>query len=464
MVIITHLDPPVESAVSALTLRLNNDLIDEFKRCLSAGIKPKLVVKDGLMSIKVEAAEYPCIKIPETLNVDVYSSQGASRSRYDGRVATKLSVITDAKKIRDYLRDVERRKHEATPASPVSYRESSPDVTRVAGNPFAVSSSDPPATVATKFIQLLALGPASDADLTDKLGAVPLAQLKTDYAQVYDPNNAFYQDDRFPTVERRRRLGGASDSDGQQFILKDKSYKEFQPWDWTFYSAFERKLVLQNIHRALTRLGYSETHPLRRKLGDPTAPAASAAASPAAALGGGRLSSKRGSPVRSLPAKRKLSSSSSSSSDDDKHPKRPRGESDTSPSSEDDDTPLSRRAPATPVPAAERADKPDKRMDYYTQLAGKFRERYKEYASLYARLQNPANTSKAESKRQLLKLFEMHTQLSQWKKTLWDYDHDAAKKADIMALSKHKNSPRATPPPGSRSSSAAPKAKFSLNY
>ncbi|CAN3366517.1 hypothetical protein DICA3_F02872 [Diutina catenulata] len=455
MVIITHLDPPVESAVSALTLRLNNDLIDEFKRCLSAGIKPKLVVKDGLMSIKVEAAEYPCIKIPETLNVDVYSSQGASRSRYDGRVATKLSVITDAKKIRDYLRDVERRKHEATPASPVSYRESSPDVTRVAGNPFALSSSDPPATVATKFIQLLALGPASDADLTDKLGAVPLAQLKTDYAQVYDPNNAFYQDDRFPTVERRRRLGGASDSDGQQFILKDKSYKEFQPWDWTFYSAFERKLVLQNIHRALTRLGYSETHPLRRKLGDPTAPAA---------LGGGRLSSKRGSPVRSLPAKRKLSSSSSSSSDDDKHPKRPRGESDTSPSSEDDDTPLSRRAPATPVPAAERADKPDKRMDYYTQLAGKFRERYKEYASLYARLQNPANTSKAESKRQLLKLFEMHTQLSQWKKTLWDYDHDAAKKADIMALSKHKNSPRATPPPGSRSSSAAPKAKFSLNY
>lgn len=412
----------------------------------------------------MEAAEYPCIKIPETLNVDVYLSQGASRLRYDGRVATKLSVITDAKKIRDYLRDVERRKHEATPALPVSYRELLPDVTRVAGNPFAVSSSDPPATVATKFIQLLALGPASDADLTDKLGAVPLAQLKTDYAQVYDPNNAFYQDDRFPTVERRRRLGGASDSDGQQFILKDKSYKEFQPWDWTFYSAFERKLVLQNIHRALTRLGYLETHPLRRKLGDPTAPAASAAASPAAALGGGRLLLKRGLPVRSLPAKRKLLLLLSLSLDDDKHPKRPRGELDTLPLLEDDDTPLLRRAPATPVPAADRADKPDKRMDYYTQLAGKFRERYKEYASLYARLQNPANTSKAESKRQLLKLFEMHTQLLQWKKTLWDYDHDAAKKADIMALSKHKNLPRATPPPGLRSSLAAPKAKFSLNY
>lgn len=80
MVIITHLDPPVELAVSALTLRLNNDLIDEFKRCLSAGIKPKLVVKDGLM------VSSPCGECASTgPEVAATDAGGAARVCHFGR-------------------------------------------------------------------------------------------------------------------------------------------------------------------------------------------------------------------------------------------------------------------------------------------------------------------------------------------------------------------------------------------
>lgn len=83
MVIITHLDPPVELAVSALTLRLNNDLIDEFKRCLSAGIKPKLVVKDGLM------VSLPCGECASTgPEVAATDAGGAARVCHFGLTAS----------------------------------------------------------------------------------------------------------------------------------------------------------------------------------------------------------------------------------------------------------------------------------------------------------------------------------------------------------------------------------------
>lgn len=49
MVIVTQMESPVPGSASAVTLRLGNELIDEFKRCLAQGQRPKLVVKGGYM-------------------------------------------------------------------------------------------------------------------------------------------------------------------------------------------------------------------------------------------------------------------------------------------------------------------------------------------------------------------------------------------------------------------------------
>ena len=404
-------------------------------------------------------------------------------------------------------------------------------------NPFLVSPGDSNAAIALKFVQFIALGPASDNDIATNLGSAVLAskiaQLKQDYCQKYDRNNLFYHNDRFPTLELQRRLrknklgtpASAGDSDGDlddtdhidsmddesplpdlvgdHFLLKDKSYKELQPWDWLRYTPFERKLVVHNIHRALTRLGFSEAHPLRRKICDPQASLAVGSPSLAMAsddenrrsqLGGGILHMKKttkkaatvspkvlgkaalsstkpptASALRPLTsqtlAKRKFSLSLLSLSDDDKQTKKLKMELDTLPLSEEDDTPLLRRA-ATASPAA--GDAKAKRMDYYNQLALKFRDKYKEYALLYNRLKNPASMSKAELKRQLLKLFELHTQLSGWKKKLWEYDRDIKNKLEIMGLSKHKKTSGTSANSTSRLSASTPapssRARFPLNY
>jgi RNA polymerase II elongation factor ELL len=260
------------------------------------------------------------------------------------------------------------------------------------------------------------------------------------------------------------------------YILKDKSYKEFQPWNWTFYSLFERKLIQQNIHRALTRLGYSESHPLRRKI---CAENTSSEDDKKSTLGGGFLISKTNgkknsdlpkittakvekrqpssiatqstsiSPVRPQTAnskltvnKRKFSSSSISSSDEEKQLKKLKQDYDTSPSSEEDNVPLSRRnevkndIPEHNPPETKSASK---RLGYYNNLAAKFKIKYTEYEMLYKQLKNPnLSQNKVESKKSLLKLFELHNSLSQWKKTLWDYDNEIKRKSKIMNLSKHK--------------------------
>lgn len=477
----------------------------------------------------------------------MYLNLGSNHGCYDGRVSTKLSVITDAKKIKEYRKDLERRKMEANSVSPTRPSRlalaqplpSNSHKQKRRINPFLVSPGDSNSAIALKFVQFLALGPASDNDIATNLGSVVLAsqisQLKHDYCQKYDRNNLFNQNDRFPTLERQRRLrknklgtpaptSGDSDGDlddidyidsmedepplpeliGDHYLLKDKAYKELQPWDWLRYSSFERKLVVHNIHRALTRLGFSETHPLRRKICDPQASLAVGSPSLAMAsddenrraqLGGGilhtrkttkkaatvspRVSAKAASPstkpptvsvlkplaLQTLSAKRKFSLSLLSLSDDDKQTKKLKMELDTLPLSEEDDTPLLRRA-ATASPAA--GDLRAKRMDYYNQLAVKFRDKYKEYALLYNRLKNPASMSKAELKRQLLKLFELHTQLSGWKKKLWEYDRDVKNKLEIMGLSKHKKTSGNSANSSSRSSGSTPapssRARFPLNY
>lgn len=427
----------------------------------------------------------------------MFLNQGNNHARYDGRVSTKLSVITDPKKIKEYLKDIERRKLEGKLDKPLSRQLLVlPQKPRpVRAQPFLVLLADSPHAVALKFVQYLALGPASDDALSTALGLVvtpeTLSQLKQDYAQLYDRSNQFYQDDRFPTLESARRrhkheaqvppadvdvdIDDVDDIESTEdelslpeltlphWLLKDKSYKELQPWEWSRYSQFEHKLIIHNIHRALTRLGFSETHPLRRKICDPNALAAPSPSQPVildderrSHLGGGilvqkgkksseppKMATRLGSPAKPksiVPvaartgAKRKFSLSLLSLSDDDKHAKKLKMELDTLPLLEEDDTPLLRRA----VTASPSTNDSKRRIDYYQQLAVKFRDRYKEYATLYTKLKNPSLMSKAELKRQLLKLFELHTQLSGWKKKLWDYDLDVKKKLEIMALTKHK--------------------------
>ena len=465
------------------------------------------------------------MKIPETLNVDVYANDSNSDTLlYNGRLKTKLNVITDAKKIKEYNKEMSFRSASLSPEKSSSgsttststspERKPSPSPTkksllkRVLGNPFKIAVGDSPQTITVKFIQLLALGPISESSISERLGTHPdkLKSLMSDFTQVYNPRNSFTQDDKYPSLERIRRrikkqklsaksnvdfdsedLDMETDSDSNSatdllkdstahYILKDKSYKEYQPWNWAFYSLFERKLIQQNIHRALTRLGYSESHPLRRKICDENT---SSEDDKKSSLGGGFLISKTNgkkssdlpklttakvekkqpssaptnstsiSPVRPQMAnnkttvnKRKFSSSSISSSDEEKQLKKLKQDYDTSPSSDEDNVPLSRRnevrndGPENNPPETKSASK---RLDYYNNLAAKFKLKYTEYEMLYKQLKNPNLTqNKAESKKSLLKLFELHNSLSQWKKTLWDYDNEIKRKSNIMNLSKHK--------------------------
>lgn len=84
-------------------------------------------------------------------------------------------------------------------------------------------------------------------------------------------------------------------------ILKDKAYKELRPGQWNAYTEFERGLVLENANNALTRLGYLDTHPLRKRIAE-----TSASAPPLkkhTGLGGGILAgSKRAASTQSSPS------------------------------------------------------------------------------------------------------------------------------------------------------------------
>lgn len=465
--------------------------------------------------------------MPENLNVDIYSNDGkANTLHYNGRLTTKLSVISDPKKIKEYYKEQSFKNISNSPEkinSPdLSLNTSSPALTqsidssaskkhispkKVKGNPYKVSISDSPSLISQKLIQLLALGPITESSIIEKLNMTwdRLKPLMSDYTQLYNPRDSFTQDDKYPSLERFRRKAmrqsysntdiesgewSSDDSDSQlnteseaqtKYILKDKSYKEFQPWNWSFYSSFELNLITQNVHRALTRLGYSESHPLRKKLFEES----SDDDKKVSRLGGGFLISKSKkqnslraplkverktnsnaastiSPVRSqtpsaiksltpVPStssstngKRTFSlSSNSSTSDDEKHLKKLKiNDSDTSPSSDEDNVPLSRRAevkndsPDTHPPEIKSASK---RLEYYNNLAVKFKMKYNEYEILYNQLKNPkTGQNKSENKKQLLKLFELHNTLSQWKKTLWDFDDETKRKSNIMNLSKHK--------------------------
>ena len=96
----------------------------------------------------------------------------------------------------------------------------------------------------------------------------------------------------------------------------------------------------------------------------------------------------------------------------------------------------------------DRTSHQQKRFQYYSMLADKFKAKYKEYETLYNSLKSNPKSS-TNDKKQLVQLFELHNSLSEWKRKLWDFDNENKLKLNIMNLSKHKkipsNSASATP-------------------
>lgn len=81
----------------------------------------------------------------------------------------------------------------------------------------------------------------------------------------------------------------------------------------------------------------------------------------------------------------------------------------------------------------------EKKQQYYSQLAEKFRLRYKEYERLHKQLSKDSRkNSHNEKKKSLMKLFELHNTLSEWKRRLWDYHNENNMAEGVMNLSKHR--------------------------
>lgn len=353
-------------------------------------------------------------------------------------------------------------------------QQTQPDyaVLRVNYTPYRISANDSPAQVTTKLLHLLALGPITNHTITDLMApGNALMQRTIEHALssssiVYDPNDNFMIDDHFPILECEGiETDRTTYSETPHYILKDKLYKDLQPWKWP-YQAFERELIIQNTHHALTRLGFSQTHPLRRKLCDqPPEQSPGQDASQDLklnSLGGGFLASKR-APVRksatsttppvSAPAsttpkktstpvfpkqfKRSVSSLSLAQPQfNGQGHKRAKSEA----ASISDTVPNNHASPSLD-------QSPMRRNDYFATLASKFSSKYFEYEALYRSFPplapNPAAAS--ETKKELTKLYELHNTLSQWKKILWDYDRDCKQKPQIMTLSKHKKTTASRP-------------------
>lgn len=514
---------------------------------------------------------FPCTQIPENLKFDVYSNVGSSHE-FQGTVNHRLNVISDLKQAKEYLKNLPINKatvnHETKLSlniSPAVIDEASlnqnsindsPSSLSLSHNPYNITANDTQSSILQKFLSLVALGPITKEAISENLINISLPDLNllcSNYLQNYDRNDTFIQDDVFPNQHNSEK-----DTDPSHLILKDKSYKDLKPWHWKWYNNFERNLILNNINNALTRLGYLDTHPLRRKIVNE--PTDSLPSNDDSKLGGGflinrkntphsgnnlsnnfntfkrsqtespKLSDSNVSPVRKLtksalanespklpetarrlnkpalqsprpsdlhvsparklttktastngspvklntktsstnesPVRPKKSHSLSSSSEDDdefnKSNKKFKSTDDsTSPSSLNDDN--SSNDEKNPRPASSQ-----KKLQYYNNLATKFKLNYKQYETLYNSLVNKKVMNIQDRKRKLVKLFEFHSKLSEWKKILWDYHSENDLKKNIMNLSKHKKTAVSKPEPvRTLSNSKIPqklKPKVSLDY
>lgn len=443
----------------ALSFKLNSEILGHLNDCLKANVRPKLVVKDGNFSIKInEKLIFPCLKTPEYSNLDVYSSNFDTNNQYsfNGRISHKLTAVTDSKQI-EKINSTKNVKHlKLHPASPKNHSTSTP-ATPLNFDPYLIINSDTKSDITTKFLYFMALGPSTKDQLIKLLRfKSPMVDgLLSTYCQIYNPNDSFLIDDVFPNNK--------SVSDSNHYILKDKSYKDLRPWTWKYYSDNERNLIISNINHGLTRLGYLETHPLRKKIVENTSESETINSTATKQFHGGLVSSsKKSSPfkksqtespklvpvstpnssttfnlnnsntsIRNADTKKRQLSSNSSSSTSDDEVKRFKKEEYTSPSSANDEE--------------EEYDELDRsKTNHYNNLTVKFKQKYQEYTDLYTLLQTNPTGFTPETKKSISKLFELHQALQDWKKQLWNYNNDLKSKEDIKHLTKHKK-PTVTP-------------------
>lgn len=484
---------------------------------------------------------FPCSSSSETLRFDVYSMLSANSAANDeynfiGTVTDRLNVLSDPKQIKDHLKAAAgtlatppSRRHSHSPAVRSPEKSARPvgslqmSSLHSSLNPYSVLTTDSIQDVAAKFLALVALGPITRANVELRLAVnlvVPLSELNelfSTHTQPYLPNDTFIEADVYPSLAL-----GATEIDPQlsYVILKDKAYKELRPWNIPAYTDYERGLVIDNANNALSRLGYLETHPLRRRIVEKSASIPSHKKT--SSLGGGILVSGRksttasssslmvsalahpGSPLiagsykKSFTespklhperkheskkndtsplkdgAKRKYVASlslSGSSSEDEKQAKRvkkdcKRSNSSTShisvnsnatsctlPSSvndevhgedeqsEDDTKLLTMPKTVSSLPSRPQisASTAEKKQQYYSHLAAKFKVKYLEYEKLHRELSKEHRRGNAaEKKKLLMKLFELHNSLAEWKRKLWNYHNESNLTEGIMNLSRHR--------------------------
>lgn len=483
---------------------------------------------------------FPCSSSTETLRFDVYSlANSATNDSYDflGTVTNRLNVLSDPKQINDHLRATNSELAPATASKPpppiatASSEKPSPSLLlpqkaslHTSPNSYAVNASDSKQDVAAKFLALVALGPITKHDVEHKLdprSLVPpseLSHLFSSHTQPYLQKDTFTEDDVYPLIAL-----GASEIDPSvsYIIVKDKAYKDMRPWNVPAYTDFERALIIDNVNNALTRLGFLETHPLRRRIVEKSSASVPTSHKKTSSLGGGILVSGRKptsantisqsaqamsplplmipgslrnaalespklaphrrsdtkksdrSPLKESTKRKYLAllSPSGSSSEDEKQSKRVKkdgkrsdcsgsqnsinstGTSYTLPSSvndegngEDDHSEedaklqiVPKVAPSLPSRPQSSASNAEKKQQYYNQLAAKFKSKYQEYEILHMELSKEHRRGNAaEKKKQLMKLFEMHTTLAEWKRKLWDYHNENNMAEGIMNLSRHR--------------------------
>lgn len=409
--------------------------------------------------------------------------QDTHNSGRDQSVLHDSGAVLNPSPLRNF--DLKNAPHHvrSTPSSPMN------------PNAFAVSIKDSKQEAVAKFLALVSLGPITKGAISEstQIKGNDLDDMIHTYLQVYKDNDTFISEDIypvFPEVDRAQTY----------YVLKDKSYKELSPWKFLGYTNKQRSMIISNIHNALTRLGYLETHPLRRKICD-EAEATSTNTTKKSILGGGFLVSKKSkipykkaltesprllasithersnTPMSASSSINRSSSSAGSNgsifssagdakaetkanqptastagsttkrkqniaSDKDKSTKKRKLPKETSSSPKS----LNLNEPSSEITSSKAGTQPAneedtsiklKRFQYYSSLAGKFKQKYREYEELYHSLHTGPKNSPS-SKKELMKLLELHNTLSEWKKKLWDFDNETKHKFDIMTLSKHK--------------------------
>lgn len=221
------------------TIKLNNDLVK-----LLLTDKPKLIVKNGKKFIKVKDFIYNLQESKEFLNLNIYEKVDDKNYNFQGNVLTKLTVGNEKVSINDF--EVREGKE------PVRGNEEKEQVS-VNIESYKVKNKDD--DILGKFFSFMALGPtnirklsALNYDFSDYIG-----KYCSNFEQ--SPNNL--HNDNF--------ANGLKYLAENNLLLKDKIMKDLRPNSWSWVGE-EKEMMFRNINGCLTRLGYSGSHPLRKRI------------------------------------------------------------------------------------------------------------------------------------------------------------------------------------------------------